>query len=680
MLSDLVLVGEPSEEENDQLPSTEDDMFEQPVAATEVPVTTVKLNTDVPQLNRSTSSLNDGPTPQESPTRQPPALPLPSSPPSSPTRLTTTQQVIGQSKPSRRLPWLAGACSKPSSEHQHSKGKATKEKSSSDNAHTLEETEETEEMSTGRSKRLRNPPRRGRARRSARQLENDDDDDEEEDEVKQDVKDAENKSKRQRVPTQKSTTRGRTTQRKEEGGSETAEVEGKSKAQDSKPSKRLNVDGDENEGDKAEAQGKVEQEPEPEQSEDHDSAARSSEDGQPRLQLLRQKTVVELRDELRSLNLSTRGNKSELINRLVEQAVRGARRSLRISPSPPGPRRSTESSQQEQATPLPTPLPAAESEESLTSSSSFSKSGRESSLTTSQEIEKKAATDIQRLIGSSRSEGEEEEVGSIRKRVKTLGTVPPVLLSRRKTKKKEVTRNVDTIGFTTSDELNMNATLAVDDDHDSSVPATLPDDPEATLVAGEPLGILMTSTAPPKQPTTLPCEATLVDDIENTIPVDGPTTAVVANVELEPTLVDATPIADCPDTEDDNDPPDNHAVEQSPAVPVNAEQPLGESAWLMVSLSNGTTTKLSTESVVQVGRSRSSDVQIDNVKVSKQHCQLSVRDDGQVQLSDCSRNGTFVNGERLSSSSSLTLQEGDRLCFSSDDSFVLLQGSVNAHD
>jgi pSer/pThr/pTyr-binding forkhead associated (FHA) protein len=54
--------------------------------------------------------------------------------------------------------------------------------------------------------------------------------------------------------------------------------------------------------------------------------------------------------------------------------------------------------------------------------------------------------------------------------------------------------------------------------------------------------------------------------------------------------------------------------------------------------------------VVTIGRNEENDIIIDDPKVSRHHIQMIQHDDGHYSLSDCgSTNGTFVNGQKISS-------------------------------
>lgn len=61
---------------------------------------------------------------------------------------------------------------------------------------------------------------------------------------------------------------------------------------------------------------------------------------------------------------------------------------------------------------------------------------------------------------------------------------------------------------------------------------------------------------------------------------------------------------------------------------------------------------------ITIGRSRSNDVVLSDMSVSRQHAQISRSDYGAFSITDCnSRNGTFVNGQRISGT--VTLNEND---------------------
>ena len=61
---------------------------------------------------------------------------------------------------------------------------------------------------------------------------------------------------------------------------------------------------------------------------------------------------------------------------------------------------------------------------------------------------------------------------------------------------------------------------------------------------------------------------------------------------------------------------------------------------------------------ITIGRSRSNDVVLSDMSVSRQHAQISRSNYGAYSITDCnSRNGTFVNGQRISGT--VTLNEND---------------------
>ena len=82
--------------------------------------------------------------------------------------------------------------------------------------------------------------------------------------------------------------------------------------------------------------------------------------------------------------------------------------------------------------------------------------------------------------------------------------------------------------------------------------------------------------------------------------------------------------------------------------------------WLViVSGSDGIGKMYRVENRIVLGRSPRCDVQIEESGVSRQHAALECIGDGTVQIVDLgSRNGTFVNGERVSRR---TLQDGDKI-------------------
>lgn len=60
-----------------------------------------------------------------------------------------------------------------------------------------------------------------------------------------------------------------------------------------------------------------------------------------------------------------------------------------------------------------------------------------------------------------------------------------------------------------------------------------------------------------------------------------------------------------------------------------------------------------------VGRATGADFIVDAALVSRVHCRLTARPDGQLEVRDLeSTNGTYVNGERVENA---MLHEGDRL-------------------
>lgn len=61
---------------------------------------------------------------------------------------------------------------------------------------------------------------------------------------------------------------------------------------------------------------------------------------------------------------------------------------------------------------------------------------------------------------------------------------------------------------------------------------------------------------------------------------------------------------------------------------------------------------------ITIGRSRSNDIVLSDMSVSRQHAQISRSDYGTYSITDCnSRNGTYVNGQRISGT--VTLNEND---------------------
>ena len=62
--------------------------------------------------------------------------------------------------------------------------------------------------------------------------------------------------------------------------------------------------------------------------------------------------------------------------------------------------------------------------------------------------------------------------------------------------------------------------------------------------------------------------------------------------------------------------------------------------------------------IITIGRSRSNDVVLSDISVSRQHAQISCSDYGAYSITDCnSKNGTYVNGQRISGT--VTLNEND---------------------
>lgn len=61
---------------------------------------------------------------------------------------------------------------------------------------------------------------------------------------------------------------------------------------------------------------------------------------------------------------------------------------------------------------------------------------------------------------------------------------------------------------------------------------------------------------------------------------------------------------------------------------------------------------------ITIGRSKSNDVVFSDMSVSRQHAQISRSDYGTYTITDCnSRNGTYVNGQRITGT--VTLKEND---------------------
>lgn len=71
------------------------------------------------------------------------------------------------------------------------------------------------------------------------------------------------------------------------------------------------------------------------------------------------------------------------------------------------------------------------------------------------------------------------------------------------------------------------------------------------------------------------------------------------------------------------------------------------------------TFRVLTGSVKTIGRAAGADFIVDAALVSRVHCRVTVRGDGQLEIRDLgSTNGTFVNGARIEAT---TVTSGDKL-------------------
>ncbi len=115
-----------------------------------------------------------------------------------------------------------------------------------------------------------------------------------------------------------------------------------------------------------------------------------------------------------------------------------------------------------------------------------------------------------------------------------------------------------------------------------------------------------------------------------------------------------------PDDDDDDD-VEMTRVGARPVIPTAiATTAKSQRPWLVIVSGTHSIGKMyRLEHEVLLGRSAEADVQIDEDGVSRRHAMLKRADDGKVEIVDLkSRNGTFVNGERVSRSA---LSDGDKI-------------------
>ena len=84
--------------------------------------------------------------------------------------------------------------------------------------------------------------------------------------------------------------------------------------------------------------------------------------------------------------------------------------------------------------------------------------------------------------------------------------------------------------------------------------------------------------------------------------------------------------------------------------------------WILRTVNDGEpekTFRILPGGVRTLGRATGADFSVDGALVSRVHCRLVARPDGELEVSDLeSTNGTFVNGKRVQTA---VLQSGDRL-------------------
>ena len=92
------------------------------------------------------------------------------------------------------------------------------------------------------------------------------------------------------------------------------------------------------------------------------------------------------------------------------------------------------------------------------------------------------------------------------------------------------------------------------------------------------------------------------------------------------------------------------------AVPAPGEPATGPGAHLALEHRGEEVHLQLTKAVTRIGRGIASDVTIDESAVSRRHALIVRRDDGHVVLDDRSRNGTYLNGTRVTEA---LLRDGD---------------------
>ena len=78
--------------------------------------------------------------------------------------------------------------------------------------------------------------------------------------------------------------------------------------------------------------------------------------------------------------------------------------------------------------------------------------------------------------------------------------------------------------------------------------------------------------------------------------------------------------------------------------------------------------------LISIGKSSSCTVCIPNDYVSSYHAEILLLDNGDIYLTDCgSKNGTFLNGKRITPNVDVPVRRGDRIEF---DTVLLNWGSI----
>jgi hypothetical protein len=103
-------------------------------------------------------------------------------------------------------------------------------------------------------------------------------------------------------------------------------------------------------------------------------------------------------------------------------------------------------------------------------------------------------------------------------------------------------------------------------------------------------------------------------------------------------------------------------LESTEEPPAQESEPVAEEGGWRFTGADGISLPLA-EGVTKIGRGEGNDLQLDELKVSRFHAEVTVLKD-RLEVTDLgSTNGTFVNGERLKPSEPRALKEGDEVCF-----------------